>query len=93
MFIPLFRLIDEATQGRRTTRYHELRYLSDSFVRRTAVVPTKLFVSLDIWYDLLESFPETAVDTCWKPGERLRPRFDGLDVYIVTGERNVMEVC
>lgn len=91
MYIPLFNLIREATRPRSTTRVCELRYMHDQHWLRTAEPPTKLFCSLDIWYDLLEA-RDYDIETV-SVGGRVRPRFCGMDVYLVTGERNLMEVC
>lgn len=93
MFIPLFRLLDEATQGRRTTRVHELLYMRDQHWLRDAAPPRKLFCSPDIWCDLLEAGPRYGDVETVLEGGRVRLRFCGMNVYIVTGERNVMEVC
>lgn len=93
MYIPLFKLIDEATRPERTTRVHELLYMSDRHYMLTAERPTKLFCSLDIWCDLLEAGPRYGDVETVLEGGRVRPRFCGMNVYLVTGERNLMEVC
>lgn len=62
---------------------------------RTGERPTKLFVTRDVWFELLDAMPSLAFQfPHWgTPGEPRQPEFNGMRVYIIHSDDHEFHVA